>query len=406
MRISSNADHATGAAIGRIGRTEDVQWSPSGRRLALAGYLADRVLVLDVDVDVDRGGAPQRISLSGALEVHSPSFDHPHGVDWFDDDTVAVANRYGDLGIFELPARPAAGAVTLDPVRTIGPDRRDLVKNPGSLSIYPIGLGLFELVVCNNFVHHVSRHLIDRRDGYAVLASESLSCDGLRVPDGAAHSRSGRWLAICNHDGQSVLMFRNDGSLHDGSVPVGVLRNAGQPHGLVWSPDERWICVADAGTGFLRAYTSDDGRWDGDREPVSSIRILSDEVVEEGNFQPGEGGLKGIGLTPDGTVLASTCQEDPLVFIDMREVVGTALTAASPEFAGDAERARAFLLRYLDGARTRVDEATAAVRRTGEREVQLLLASRWWRVTAPVRRLSESLQYSARRARHRVKRLV
>ena len=69
----------------------------------------------------------------------------------------------------------------------------------------------------------------------------------------------------------------------------------------------------------------------------------------------------------------------------------------------EAEQARLFLLRYLGAARSRADDTTAAIRRISEREVALLLMSRWWRVTAPFRRLTEFLRYSGRRARHRLK---
>ncbi len=402
MRIPFTADTPAASAIGRLGRTEDLRLSPSGRRLAIAGYLANRVLVLDVEVDLS--GTPPRIALSGGLEVSSASFDHPHGVAWLDERTLIVANRYADIGIFELPGNRASGSITLDPVRRIGADRRDLVKTPGSISVFPIGLGLVELLVCNNFVHHVSRHLIDRRASYAVHASESLIAGGLRIPDGIAHSRSGRWIAVGNHHGHCLFVFRNVDALDERSQPDGVLRGVRHPHGVVFTPDERWVLVVDAASPAVHVFNSPDGNWEGEREPVASVPILSDASYERGRFQPGEGGLKGIDLASDGAVLVTTCEEDPLVFFDMRPTMGTPAVDLDPAAADEAEQARRFLLRYLGAARLRVDDATEAIRRTSEREVELLLSSRWWRVTAPFRRLSESVQYSAIRARHRLKR--
>src|SRR3954464_7512471 len=130
MRIPFTADEPVSAAIRRLGRTEDVQWSPAGRRLALIAYDVNRVLILEADVDVD--GDASRVELSGALEITSASFRHPHGVSWLDEDTLVVANREGAVGIFELPeCRGASLCITLDPVRTIGTDRRDLVATPG-----------------------------------------------------------------------------------------------------------------------------------------------------------------------------------------------------------------------------------------------------------------------------------
>src|SRR4051812_20419045 len=127
MRIAFNAGRAVSSAIARIGRTEDIRWSPSGRRLALAGYRTARVLILDVDVD--GGGGTPRVDVTGSLEVSSSSFDHPHGVSWLDEHTLFVANRYGEVGIYELPGgRAASGQVALEAVRTFGDDRRDLMK--------------------------------------------------------------------------------------------------------------------------------------------------------------------------------------------------------------------------------------------------------------------------------------
>jgi hypothetical protein len=99
-------------------------------------------------------------------------------------------------------------------------------------------------------------------------------------------------------------------------------------------------------------------------------------------------------------VLAATCDDDRLVFFDTRPALGL-VGAADPGHDGlDAERSRDFLLRYLDTARERLAEASAAIRRTSDRELQLILSSRWWRLIAPLRRLSASVQDAACRARH------
>jgi len=406
MRIPFRAEPSVLAALRRVGRTEDVQWSPSATRVALAGYTTNCVLLLDVRVET--AGEPPQIDVSGGLEVTSASFDHPHGLSWIDEHTLVVANRYARVVIVELPREPAApGQVAVEPVGFIGGDSRDLVKYPGSVSAFPIGLGLVEILVCNNHVHHVSRHLVDRRDAYAVHASESLVSAGLQLPDGVAHSRSGRWIAVSNHDANCTFVYRNDERLHDASAPDGVLRGVRFPHGVVFTPDERWILAADADAPVVYAYTSADGTWDGERQPVSSIQIIADAAYERGRFMPGEGGPKGIDLTPDGTLLVATCEEDRLVFFDMRPALGS-VAAASPSTgdAAEAERARLFMLRYLGAARSRMDAATAAVRRSSERELELLLSSRWWRLTTPLRELSASLRYNAIRARHRLRRFV
>lgn len=400
MRIPFKAGDAVASAIRRLGRTEDMRWSPSGRRLALAGYLTNRVLILEAVTET--AAEPSRVELTGYLEIDSPSFNHPHGVAWLDEHTMVVASRYGTVGIFEVPVRwPASGRVTLEPVQTIGGDRLDLVKHPGSVSVFPAGLGLLELLVCSGLVNHVSRHLIDLRDAYAVLSSDSFAGNGVQLPDGVRHAHSGRWVAVSNHDARCVLIFRGDRISGD-AAPDGVLRGIRRPHGLLFSPDDRWILVADADAPFVHVFNSQDGDWNGEREPVSSVQILDDATFERGHFHPGEGGPKGIDLTRDGALLAATCEEDPLVFFDMRPVLGTVAVDPDPvEPAAEVERARRYLLQYLGAARTRVDETTTAIRRISEREVQLVVATRWWRVTAPFRRVSETLHSVSQRARNR-----
>jgi hypothetical protein len=404
MRIPFRADAAATSEIRRLGRTEDVQWSPSGRRLALVGFNASRVLILEVRTDM--AADPPLVDISGSLDIRSPALSGSHGVAWIDERTVAVASRYSTVGIFELPeGRRGSERVVLNPARTIGGDRRDLLLIPGSISAFPIGLGLIELIVCNNGGHHVSRHLVDRRDAYAVCASDSLAGSAVRLPDGIAHSPSGRWIAVSSHDDHRVLVFRNDGTLHDASVPDGVLRGVHHPHGLAFTSDERWILAADADTPFVHAYRSPDGNWTGEYEPASSTQILTDASYQRGHFKPGEGGPKGIDLAPDNTLLAATCEEEPLVFYDLRPLLGTIVAEPDrTEAAAEAERTRLFLLRYLSGAQSRVDEATAAIRRTSEREIQLLRSNHWLRVIALLRRECRPLLTAALKARRRLKR--
>jgi hypothetical protein len=402
VRIPFTADAALISVIERLGRTEDVSWSPSGRSLALVYLLSHRVLVLDVDVHFDAD--PPRVDVSGGLEISSPAIDHPHGVIWLDERTLAIASRLGEVGIFELPARrPTAGHITLDPVKTFGDDWRDHVKHPGSLSAFPVGLGLVELLVVNSYVHHVSRHLVDSRDAYAVRASESLISGATPFPDGVAHSPSGRWIAVSDHGEHAVFVFRNDGRLGEASRPDGALRGVVHPHGVTFSRDGKWILVADCSQPNVHTYRSEDGNWEGERAPVASVQILSDSTYVRGRQNDEDGGPKGIHLTADG-LLAATCEEDPLIFFDMRPVLGQMAAPDPPDPIDEAERARVFVLRYLDAARSRMDDATAAVRRISEREVAFLVRSRWWRVTGPFRRLSARLQYGVHNFRRRLAR--
>ena len=393
---------AVRAAIGRIGRTEDVQFSPCGDRLVLVGHDANRLLFFDIRIELE--AQPPRVVINDFLELTSDSFRLPHGLCWLDERTFVVANRNGDIGFYELPTRrPSSRSIRVEPAASFGADRIDLVATPGSISVHPIGLGLIELLVCNNYVHHVSRHLIDLRDRYHVVASESLIAAGLHVPGGVAHSPSGRWIAVSNHAEHCISVYRNDSRLNDRSEPQAVLRGLIYPHGLTFA-DEDNMLVADAGAPLVRSYRVEGGNWQGEIEPHRSLRVMSDETFRLGRITPHEGGPKGLHVSPDRRLMASTREQDNLIFFDLRSELGTSVGEPPLDGPEEAERARDFLLNYLGAARSDVEQATLAIRRTSEREIQHLLNSRWWRITGPFRRMSANIQKAAQRRRHQWRR--
>ena len=389
MEIAFDAGEAVRGALARIGRTEDVRFSPDERRLALVGLEANRLLVLDVET-----GPP--VSLTGFVEIESDALRSPHGVEWLDSQVLAVANRGGSVALFELPARrPRSTRTRLEPLRTIGADAGDLVGTPGSLSAIPIGLDFVELLVCNNYLHHVSRHLLDRRNGYAMLAADLLLDGGLELPDGVAHGPGGRWIAVSNHDRHNVLLYRNDVPPGQADTPAGTLSGIAFPHGLRFTANGTALIVADAGAPFVRLFRSGDGDWSGERLPSASIRVLADETFARGHNNPQEGGPKGIDATRDARLMVATCERQPLAFFDLAAMLDEAGATAMPEaeatIEDEAERARAALLRYFAAAEARVGRATEAIRRSSEREIRLMANSRSWRLTAPLRRLKDAV---------------
>jgi hypothetical protein len=399
--IAFSAARDVQAAIARIGRTEDVQFSPDGRHLALPGLKTNRLLILDVETELSK--AQSRVALTGFLEVESTGFNAPHGIAWVDSHTLVVANREGLVSVVELPRDRTSASIEIEPVRMIGGGGTDLVKTPGSLSVRPAGMGLLELLVCNNYVDHMTRHLLDRREDYRVIASEILLGDGMAVPDGIAQSASGRWIAISNHDHQNVLLLRDDER-----EPQGLLSGLCYPHGLRFCADERCLLVADAGAPFVRIYRSDDGNWAGPRDPSCSIRVLGDADFRRGNHSPREGGPKGMDLSRDNRLMVTSCEARPLAFFDMRGLLHPVESSPGDiEIKGDEEHARKTLVRYLAAARNAAQQETEAIRRAGafdrealiarQFEIRALMMSRSWRLTAPLRSFSAAVQ----RIRHR-----
>ena len=389
MEIGFTARSEVREAIARLGRTEDVQFSPSGKKLAVAGFNENRLLILGIDVGWDE----PTITLSGSLEVESRDLQRPHGLCWIDERTLVVANRTGRLVIFELPEQRGCKRVNLSPVRILGEETSDLLKTPGSVSAVPIGLDLVELILCNNYVHHVSRHMVDRRNGYALIASEILSHDGMDVPDGVAHSPSGQWIAISNHGHNNVLLFRNDPEPGAVSRPRAVLNGIKFPHVLRFAENGKSVLVADAGSPFVYLYRSD-GEWSGTHHPEASIRVVSDETFVRGRSNPAEGGPKGIDLSRDGKLLVASCEQQPFAFFDMRELLDQRVPAP-PSNITEAENAREALLRYMASDRSKVDEETAAIRRAIEFEMGVMTRSRSWGITAPLRWATATLRRTA-----------
>src|SRR5207247_5285061 len=88
-------------AVGCLGRTEDVRFSPSNRRLAVASYYRNRIVVFEIDI-ASSSGATQ-VALTGGVELSSPALRLPHGLDFIDDNPLIVTSRGSDVALFKLP---------------------------------------------------------------------------------------------------------------------------------------------------------------------------------------------------------------------------------------------------------------------------------------------------------------
>ena len=381
MLIKFAAGKEVRAAIARIGRTEDVQFSPTGERLAVVGFNKNRLLILGIDTNWE--SEPPTIELSSPLELRSDTLAQPHGLCWIDERTLIVANREGLVAIFELPEKVTSGKIRLSPVRVVGKESVDLIYTPGSVFAAPVGLDLVELWICNNYAHYVSRHLVDRRNAYAPIASEIVICDGIDLPDGVVISPSGRWIAVSDSGHTRVVIYRNDCQLGPSSHPQAVLKGVNHPHGVRFTIDERTVLVADASVPFVRLYRSD-GAWEGDYDAATSIRVMSEESFARGNYNGYLGGPKGLDVTRESRLMVISCLEEPFAFFDMRSVLNQG-EVAKPVDRAESECAREALLRYLAPDRSRVAEATDAIRFASRLDIEKILRSRAYRITAPLR---------------------
>ena len=300
--------------VASLGRTEDVRFSPSKRRLAVAQLLKDRITVFEVSIAATQNS--KSIALTGVAELSSPDLHGPHGIDFFDDEKFLVVNRDGQACIFELPLG-ALGSHELAPLAII---RSGDISTPGSVAVISKEQGLYEALICNNYVHNVSRHLIGLAAGFSTKNSEVLLKKWLDVPDGICVSEDMHWIAITNQSTHTVFLYENNPSLKKSSDPDGILRHASYPHGSRFTSDGRFILVTNAGSPYVNLYEKDDSGWQGVRDPLLSFRILSNEDFLRG-ANTKEGGAKGLDINNAMNIFVTTCEAQPLAFFDLPKIL-------------------------------------------------------------------------------------
>jgi hypothetical protein len=313
------------SALAELGRTEDVHLSPDNRRLAIAGHLSNRVLVLGIDIDWGAKGPHVRLHSPQPFVSHE--FSYPHGLFWSGDDTLLVANRQGGVPVFHIP--PPAGDATpceLQPLLRLETAHPGLVETPGSVSARTLACGCLDVLVCNNYAHQVTQHLVDL-DGArpGAVAGSPLLARGLDIPDGVAHSPDGRWIAVSNHNEHCVRLYDTSRPLGPDAEPDARLLGVDYPHGLRFVENSRRILVADAGAPFVHVYTCPDGRWRGEQRHGCRLRVLDEHTFLQGRSNPQEGGPKGLDLDRSGRLMVITNEMVPLDFFDLRSLPGLSL---------------------------------------------------------------------------------
>lgn len=315
--------------LARLGRTEDVKFSPDNSRLVILGYRRNRILVIDTRICTSGSGVT--IDLLNSVELESQTFSEPHGVCFLDSTHIVVANRKGLASIIELP--PVDGydsdVMQANLACTIAGNMFGRLRSPGSVTASCIGDRRYELLFCNNLVHYVTRHTVDLKHGARVSGSRMMLRRWLSIPDGVATDKHGEWIAISNHNAHAVYVYRNAWSLHPYSKPSAILAGMDYPHGVCFSSDARFLFVADAGAPFVHVYARQGDSWLNSASPVASFRILDEDTFLRGRYNPQEGGPKGIDIDATGRLLAATSEHQGLAFFGLSEMT-TACASAWP----------------------------------------------------------------------------
>ena len=319
FQIEFSASDDVTKALVELGRTEDVKFSPDNHRLAIAGFIKNKILI--VDSCIEETTIRTRVTLSNSITITSPSLQSPHGLCFIDNQTLIVVNRDGEAAILTLPQVSDGESIfELSALQTIHANEAQLLKSPGSVIASRIWLDLYEVLICNNSSHTVTRHILDAREKFRAIRNEILLQKGLAIPDGIAVNPDMSWIAVSNHNTHSVLMFRNDSTLDPSSEPAGILSNLRYPHGVCFTQNNNFVLVADAAAPYVHLYAKTRGDWKGKRDPIASIRTMDDEIFLRGRSNPQEGGPKGLDIANNMTVFVTTCQHQPLAFFDLKKV--------------------------------------------------------------------------------------
>jgi DNA-binding beta-propeller fold protein YncE len=389
LEIQYLAQQSVTDAVGALGRTEDVRFSPSNRRLAVASFHRNRIVVFDIDIASSSGAT--EVALTGGVELSSPALQLPHGLDFIDDHTLIVTSRGSDVALFKLP--PGEKIVRTHEVRPIArwpANGTTLLNAPGSVAVTHVEEDVGEVLICNNDGHTITRHLWDRDAEGALRNSEILLHKYLNVPDGVTVSRDRRWIALSNHNTHNVLLYENSPALNPEAEPGGILRGVNYPHGLRFSADGRHLFVADAGAPYLHIYAQDSDQWRGVHHPMASVRVMNDAVFERGRYNPEEGGPKGLDLDAGSKILVVTSECLPLAFFDVPALLQHA-------FAGGSAREQRILginheLSLMEEIGRMMAEKVLMAERL--KDANALRNTMSWRITAPLRRLKSILRRS------------
>lgn len=307
-----------------LGQTEDVKFSPRQDRLAIAGLTENKILVIDIS-PVSRDGVCV-IESRACVEITCDAFVMPHGVAWIDDNTLIVANRERGLVVVAVPpCGTQAPSVREDPLLDVVPAEASHVQTPGAVAVIRLEDGLFDVLSCNNFAHYVSRHRLQRRERFEVMAHETFLDEGFQVPDGVTVSDDGGLVAISNHYAKRVDVFprQSRGGAHvQANCSLG---KHGYPHGIRFAAEDRLLLTADAGRPYVHVFRRGGDRWRGTVRPAVSIRVIGEDAFRRGHTNDEEGGPKGLDVSGDGTFFVVSCQAVPIAFFAFAETASRLL---------------------------------------------------------------------------------
>ena len=321
-QVDVSLDPDTQKRINEIGRTEDIKLSYDNKRMAISGFLKECILIMDIEI-INTEEKKELKVLDSTILV-SRHLHKPHGIEFWGNDFLIVANRDGYISLFDIRKLPGKGAIlSLKAYRTvkyIGLFKK--IHSPGSLGILRQKEHEVDILVCNNYAHLISKHTISLNAKYNWGKNSIFLSNGLNIPDGICISNDRSWLGISDHQTQRVLIFDLRQDVQRNAAYCSELIDAGYPHGIRFSGSGRQLFVADAGSPYVYVYQSSED-WKGIHQPSQKWKVLTESEFQAGSISVEEGGPKGIDVTLDQTFLVVTNQEAPLRIFYIKDLVGT-----------------------------------------------------------------------------------
>ena len=356
--IEYEAPDAIRAVLAAPGRTEDVRFSPSGGRVAIAMFDRNQIVVLGIEIT--RSTAGPGVTVRRCVLLESRTLHGPHGLAFLDENTLVVASRHGGVEVYCVP--DSEGLITrcaVTPSQTLSA-ALDPFKEPSALTVVPAGRDTHDVYVCDNAADTVVRIRLSAGTTFRQQEATTPLRRWLSVPDSVAVSRDGGWLAISNHGTNDVLLFDTATDLHADTLPAGLLRGMRFPHGLCFSPDDQHLFVCDAEAPFVHVFTRGSKGWRGIHRPWATVQVMSEAIFERGHIGRGDGGPKGFDIDPISGLAVTACAEEPLTFFALERLLTEAdrvgrsehgvLTSLDYELVALDERRRTMLaLRKAQG---------------------------------------------------------
>jgi hypothetical protein len=388
MHISYEASAHVKHTLDNIGRTEDLAFSPDNRRLAIAAYAQSKILMLDIDISATADG--NRIVIRNCCEIHCADIKQPHGIAWLDHQTIVVGNRFGQTIVLTVPlTQPEQKQIELTALQVLPNHVADSSHSNDCLAINALGQNLYEVLVCSNTGNYVASHILDSADNFSALGSATLLENKLQIPDGIAYSADKRWIAVSNHINHSVYIYENVKSLGPASEPCAVLPGITYPHGISFTACGHFLFVTAAGDPFIYGYHNASGEWHGEYQPFTKFKSVDDETFTRGHYNEQEGGSKGIDFAHNSGILAMTCSEQPLAFVDLTASMH-ALKHKNLSTSGIVT-AQLNPDDYLQRTLRCMKIDQSRLIRLHEANMHMLLSSTSWKITHPLRTIKSSL---------------